>query len=284
MSLTRFEPPQWPHIESGLSEELYHAFDAMSASRLKILDRSTSLHLAHNIATPMEGPALTLGRALHSQVLTPHLFKRDFAVAPMCDKRTTAGKATWEAFQATAGNKTVLTADQGQEVEAMAKAVARHPEARSFCQDVPGDAEVSFFAEVAGVKTKARMDRWLEISGENIVIDLKTSQSASRKDFERSIMLFGYGLQCCLYQMIARACGKKINHFVFVVVEKTPPYAVAVYRFRDDAAAAFAPRVLELASQYKQFLSDGPKGYEGVTEIGIPEWAMKNLIAGETNE
>jgi hypothetical protein len=284
MSLTRFEPPQWPHIESGLSEELYHAFDAMSASRLKILDRSTSLHLAHTIATPMEGPALTLGRALHSKVLTPHLYGRDFAVAPVCDKRTTAGKATWEAFQATSGSKTVLTADQGQEVDAMARAVAMHPEARSFCQDVPGDPEVSFFAEIAGVKTKARMDRWLTIDNDNIVIDLKTSQAANRKDFEKSIIHFGYGLQCCLYQMIAQACGKKVNHFVFVVVEKAPPYAVAVYRFRDDAAAAFTPRVLELAAQYKQFLVDGPRGYEGVTEIGLPSWAMKNLTEGETNE
>jgi len=284
MTITRFEPTQWPHIECGLPEQVYHAYDAMSASRLKILDRSTSLHLAHNIAHPAEGPALTLGRALHCMVLTPHLYLQEFAVAPACDRRTTAGKATWESFQASVGQKTVLTREQADEADAMCDAVMRHPEAKQFCRLIQGEAEVSMFAEIGGVKTKARIDRLISINGDNIIIDLKTSQSASRKEFEKSIMHWGYGIQASLYNMIAQACGRKISHFVFVVVEKTPPYAVAVYRFRDDAAAAFAPRVLELVSQYKQFLSDGPKGYEGVTEIGIPDWAMKNLIAGDTNE
>ena len=85
---------------------------------------------------------------------------------------------------------------------------------------------------------------------------------------------------------MARACGVPAQHFVFVVVEKTAPYAVAVYRFNDAIASAFRPRMLELVSQYKTFVEEGPKGYEGVTEIGIPAWAVARIAPnlGEFNE
>lgn len=285
--LERFTPPALPHIERDLPDTIYHSFDAMSASRLRILDRSTSLHLAHSIANPSDSPALAVGRALHCKVLTPHLYLRDFVVAPAVDRRTKEGKATYESFVASVGNKTVLTADQAEEVSAMAAAIAANPDARMVVSDLNGSAEVSLFAEIAGVRAKSRFDRLVEVNGERIIVDVKTTaSSAGRSEFERTIWNFSYGVQCAFYLEMARACGVPAQHFVFVVVEKTAPYATAVYRFSDEIAEAFRPRMLELVAQYKAYLAEGPRGYEGVTEIGIPAWAAARIATnlGEFNE
>lgn len=285
--LERFTPPALPHIERDLPDTIYHSFDAMSASRLRILDRSTSLHLAHSIANPSDSPALAVGRALHCKALTPHLYLRDFVVAPAVDRRTKEGKATYESFVASVGNKTVLTADQAEEVSAMAAAIASNPDARMVVSDLNGSAEVSLFAEIAGVRAKSRFDRLVEVNGERIIVDVKTTaSSASKSEFERTIWNFGYGVQCAFYLEMARACGVPAQHFVFVVVEKTAPYATAVYRFSDEIADAFRPRMLELVAQYKAYLAEGPRGYEGVTEIGIPAWAAARIATnlGEFNE
>lgn len=285
--LERFTPPALPHIERDLPDTIYHSVDAMSASRLRILDRSTSLHLAHSIANPSDSPALAVGRALHCKVLTPHLYLRDFVVAPAVDRRTKEGKATYESFVASVGSKTVLTADQAEEVSAMAAAIAANPDARMVVSDLNGSAEVSLFAEIAGVRAKSRFDRLVEVNGERIIVDVKTTaSSASKSEFERTIWNFGYGVQCAFYLEMARACGVPAQHFVFVVVEKTAPYATAVYRFSDEIAEAFRPRMLELVAQYKAYLAEGPRGYEGVTEIGIPAWAAARIAQnlGEFNE
>lgn len=285
--LERFTPPALPHIERDLPDTIYHSVDAMSASRLRILDRSTSLHLAHSIANPSDSPALAVGRALHCKVLTPHLYLRDFVVAPAVDRRTKEGKATYESFVASVGSKTVLTADQAEEVSAMAAAIAANPDARMVVSDLNGSAEVSLFAEIAGVRAKSRFDRLVEVNGERIIVDVKTTaSSASKSEFERTIWNFGYGVQCAFYLEMARACGVPAQHFVFVVVEKTAPYATAVYRFSDEIAEAFRPRMLELVAQYKAYLAEGPRGYEGVTEIGIPAWAAARIATnlGEFNE
>lgn len=278
----RFEPESWPHVERGLPEAIYHGYDAMSASRLKTLDRATGLHLAHDIASPPDSPAFVLGRALHSLVLTPHLWGRDFVEAPKVDRRTKEGKAAYEHFVATSGSRTVLTAEQADEVAAMSASIMGHPDAAQVCRELEGEAELSLFAEVAGVKAKARLDRYVEVGGEGIIVDVKTtSGSASKTEFERSVWNFGYGLQCAFYLHMARACGLDPKHFVFVVVEKAAPHAVAVYRFKDEVVASFEPRIMSLVEKYRSYLVDGPRGYEGVTEIGIPSWALASIQAEE---
>jgi exodeoxyribonuclease VIII len=285
--IERFTPPALPHIEEGLPDSIYHSMPLMSASRLRILDRSTSLHLAHDMANPSDSPALALGRALHCRALTPSMYLRDFVVAPQVDRRTKEGKAAWESFVASSGNRTVLTSDQHDEVLAMVSSIERHPDARMIVSELAGRAELSLFAEIGGVPAKSRFDRLVEVAGERIIVDVKTtSGSASQSEFEKTIWNFGYGIQSAFYLEMARACGVPAQHFVFVVVEKTAPYAVAVYRFSDEIANAFRPRMLELVAQYKQFLADGPRGYEGVTEIGIPAWAAARIAPnlGEFNE
>ena len=107
----------------AVPESEYHSWDLMSASALKVLDKSTPLHLTASKEDREDTPAFRIGRALHARVLTPEVYGALFTVAPDVDRRTKAGKEEYERFCAGAVGKTVLSADDAELVEAMSGAI-----------------------------------------------------------------------------------------------------------------------------------------------------------------
>lgn len=275
--MNEFEPT-YPCVVHGLPASVYHGIDAMSYSRLRILDKATPAHLTYQMANPVDSDDFVIGRALHSYVLERSNFTHEFAVAPKVDRRTTAGKAAHEAFVASSAGKTAITSEQFAMVEAMSARVMEHSDAYAFAHTIPGKPEVSLFAMINGIKTKSRFDRLVNVDGEDVIVDLKTTRDlASREEFENSIWRYGYGTQCNLYLQMARAVGLNPRHFVFIVIEKKPPHAVAVYRMSDEVIEMFDPRVLELTNKYRTYQNNPDMGYVGINDIGVPSWALRRL-------
>jgi exodeoxyribonuclease VIII len=275
--VNEFEPT-YPCVVHGLPASVYHGIDAMSYSRLKTLDQATPSHLTYNLANPSDSDDFVVGRALHAYVLERSNFNHEFAIAPQVDRRTKDGKAAYEAFVSASQNKTVLSADQFAMVEDMAASVMQHADAYAFAHTFPGKAEVSAFAMINGIKTKSRFDRLVNLDGEDVIVDIKTTRDlASREEFENSIWRYGYGTQCNLYLQMARAVGLNPRHFVFIVIEKKKPHKVAVYRMSDEVIEMFDGRVREMTNKYKVFLDHPDRGYEGICEIGVPSWALRRL-------
>lgn len=172
---------------------------------------------------------MRLGTALHTHVLELDRWDQEIAVAPACDRRTKAGKEAYAAFQDAAAGKTVISADDAEQVQAMARAVFRHPGA-TMLLGLPGKAETTHMWTDAtyGVECKCRPD-WLTDDG-SIVVDLKTTKDASPRGFRRSIGDFRYQVQAAWYlHGLEQATGRRPDQFVFICVEKEPPYACAVY-------------------------------------------------------
>ncbi len=275
--MNEFEPT-YPCVVHGLPASVYHGIDAMSYSRLKVLDQATPSHLTYNLANPADSDDFVIGRALHSYVLERANYNREFAVAPQVDRRTKDGKASWEAFLVESAGKTPVSAEQQAMVEGMAASVMNHEDAYAFSHLFPGKAEVSAFAMINGIKTKSRFDRVVNLDGEDVIVDIKTTRElASRDEFENSIWRYGYGTQCNLYLQMARAVGMNPRHFVFIVIEKKKPYHTAVYRMSDEVIEMFDTRVLELTNKYKVFQNDPNRGYVGINDIGVPSWALRRL-------
>lgn len=271
---------KWPSVVSDLPAEVYHAVDALSASRLQILNTGTNKHLSHKLSNPDDNEDFVVGRAFHAAVLQPEVYAAEFVAMPDGLKRTTKeGKAEYERLIAT--GKQVLTASQAKQIEGMRQTALEHPEARYFLNTLAGTAEVSAFVEFdgyecKGVKSKARFDRVVEIDGEVAIVDLKSSRSASRDDFERSIWSYGYGTQCAGYLRAARQFWN-VQHFVFVVVEKEPPHVTAVYRMSDTVIKEFNHKLDLLIDRYQNYIDNPHEGYTGITEIGVPAWALRKL-------
>ena len=75
-------------------------------------------HLMHDTPKP-DTPAMKFGRAVHKRILEPVEFSADYAVAPVCDRRTKEGKAIWAELQES--GKEIISAEDMETIEAMEK-------------------------------------------------------------------------------------------------------------------------------------------------------------------
>jgi hypothetical protein len=260
--------------QPGLTNEAYHALEAVSPSRLKLLARSP-LHfydacLAPDREVKPATPAMQLGTALHTAVLEPELWDATVAVPPQTfDRRTKAGKELAAAFEAEAAGRIVLTSDDADQVRRMADAVRRHPAAR-FLLELPGRREASYtWTDAAtGVACKCRPDWHSE--DRRLVVDVKTTRDASRAEFARSIAGFDYHLQAAWNLRALEA-----EQFLIIAVESARPFAVGVYPVSGAMLAAGDRRIAAALEQLAECQATGRWPGYGDTigePIDLPGW------------
>lgn len=265
-----------PGWHPGIPDTEYHASPALCSSFLRtLIGRSPAHARAAQLDPRDESPALILGRAVHARVLEPETYNARFAVAPKVDRRTKEGKATWEAFTLAHPGATILTEGDGDMVNAIGDAVEAHPLARALLSG--GEVEWSgFFNDPAtGAPCRIRPD-YLRVA-DGIMVDLKTSMDASPREFQRSIARYGYHIQAAHY---AAGYGviteTPLSDFLFVVVEKAPPYAVGIYRLDDDAMAQGARTLREALRIAAACLARDhwPAYAEAVEPVTLPAYAF----------
>jgi len=210
------------------------------------------------------------GRVIHCAALEPEAFDARYIVSPKIDKRTKAGKEKYAAFVDEAGDREVLAPELYDTALSIQKAVYGHSGASELLQG--GKAEMAAFwkDERTGLDMKAKAD-YLNTD----IIDLKTTRDASPGSFSKDCANYLYGWQAVYYMR-----GFERDDFVFIVVEKTPPFVVECYRL-DEASLDVARWQLDDAiDKYKMCVDfdDWDAGYTGeeiVHTIGLPTWAMK---------
>lgn len=253
----------------GLPAAEYHARPEINCSGLKLINRSP-MHYRSRLDQPSEETkAMTIGSAVHTATLEPHLFDQQYVAMPEgIDKRTKEGKAAFAALEQS--GKIILSADDYRDVCRIAISVQDHETASLFLKE--GHAEVSIFTEIEDIPAKCRID-WLRTS---VICDLKSTDDASPNGFARSCANYGYDMQCAWYLDCADAAGLSIDAFVFIVVEKSAPYAVALYEL--DAASievgrAKYQRALSLYRHCKM-VGEWPGYSPEIISIQLPKWAL----------
>ena len=99
--------------------------------------------------------------------------------------------------------------------------------------DRKGLTELSYFSEdLDGIRAKCRPD-WISSDG-HTVVDLKTTQDASPKGFQKSIANFGYHIQSAWYMRVLKNLDVPVKEFIFIAIEKTAPFCVGVYRASEE--------------------------------------------------
>jgi hypothetical protein len=257
----------------------YHAHPAVSKSHLDLIARSPlhywARYLDPNRVTPEPSPQMRLGTALHTHVLELSRWDEEIAVAPGdINRRTKEGREQWAAFEADAAGKTVITADDAAQVQAMARAVFRHP-AAAMLLGLPGKAETThMWTDAAtGLECKCRPD-WLTDDG-SIVVDLKTTKDASPRGFRRSIGDYRYHLQAAWYlHGLEQATGKRPDQFIFICVESTAPYACAVYAADAEMVERGHEQAMRDLAKLAECRAAGswPSYSEQIEPIGLPGW------------
>ena len=262
----------------GIPIEEYHRGPATSKSQLDQLAKSPAHYLASLTTQRKETAAMRIGSLFHGLVLEPERVR--IAVAPVCDKRTKDGKATWEAFCAENIGAEVVTSEEGEMLTGMVASVRAHPAANALLSG-PGIAEGSAYwvDEYSGELCRCRPDFYRQDLG--IIVDLKSTEDASLREFARSIAKYRYQVQSAFYQDgVEASTGDYIKGFLFVAVEKKAPYAVAVYQLDMQGVEAGRIAYRDNLAELADCKSSGkfPAYSDRVETISLPAWAAKEAF------
>lgn len=212
----------------------YHASEGISRSMLMEFKRSPYHYWYKYVSglAPKEEPtpAMNLGNAVHTLVLEESKFEDEFLVMPNVDRRTKAGKELYDDFLNTGKGKTILTNDQFEQALEMATSVINNPNSANLFKDCLVEKSIYFTHKATNIQLKSRPDA---MSG-SIIIDLKTTADASKNAFRYSADKFGYFTQAVMAKLALESIGQHMDEFVFVPVEKSAPYCVAVYTVSHD--------------------------------------------------
>jgi len=264
-----------PGMYHGISHNEYHSWSAISNTLLGELARSPA-HLKHAIECPPRAtPSMITGQAIHASILEPEQFLTEYIAAPIVDKRTKDGKAAWAEFEKLADGKTILSVDDHGLCVAVHDSAVKHPAAKAIL-DAKGETEVSavWVDPNTDVVCRCRADDCID---PNIIVDLKTARNGSPQGFKRAIGEYGYYRQAAFYlDGMSGATGKNYDTFLFLVVEKTPPYAVACYRLDDQSIEIGRREYTQLLELYERCLQEDywPSYTDVVVDISVPGWVI----------
>jgi hypothetical protein len=115
----------------------------------------------------------------------------------------------------------------------MRASVAAHPIAGKMLRGGVAEVTLRWDDDDTGIKCKARADYYVEARA--ACFDLKTTEDARPDSFARSVAKYRYHVQHAFYASGFAAIGKPLRHFVFVAIEKKPPYAIGLYVLDADA-------------------------------------------------
>jgi exodeoxyribonuclease VIII len=267
----------------GISDQEYHSADGrISSSGCKEILKSPAHYRANYGPAAIPGgdtPAFLIGKAAHCLILEGiEAYRKRFVVAPVVDKRTKAGKAAWQEFIDSNPGKVILAQDQEDLVTGMAESVSDHPVIPGWIAQ--GVAEISGYYEDPATATACKIRPDCLIESRNIIIDLKTTFDASPEAFSRDIARYKYHLSAAMYSAgFELLTGRKLTDFIFVVVEKSAPYSVAVYRLDPASLAAGSFLYRQALNAYSRCLERNSwPGYPAETQtLSIPAYAMPDL-------
>jgi hypothetical protein len=286
MSPNAWPRPEWwraappPGLHRDVPFQEYARWSAINNSILRHFSK-TPAHARDVLLFPEESSeAQAFGQAVHKAILEPDLFESSYVASPHFDRRYKDQKAAWVAFQEANKGKEIITQDEWDTAMAMRDAVWAHPTARLLLQS-PGANEVSavWVDPEYKVACKGRQDRAGYYEGWPTIIDVKTTEDASRKAFSRSIEKYGYAEAAAMYldgfEVLSHFQGDR--RFMYIVPEKQRPFAVAVYELDLDAIALGQKRYREHLRQYAECLSSGVWGAygDGADIISLPPWSFK---------
>jgi hypothetical protein len=216
---------------------------------------------------------MILGSALHTIVFEHHKFDLEYAIAPDVNRRTNKGKQELSEFQQATGNRTLLKPSEYETIVAMKKAIWENPAVQVLLSHGIAEHTLDWQEPMTGALCKIRPD-WLSNTG--FICDLKSTEDASEAAFARTVVNYRYDVQGGFYvDGVTAATGVVPKGFIFIVVEKKPPFMTALYCLSERDLDLGRQKYLKDLNTYQECLKTGIwQGYsQGVKELKLPDWA-----------
>lgn len=222
--------------------------------------------------------AFTAGSLLHCMVLEPSEVSSRYRVK-VNRGNTKAGKE--EAKKAAEDGVQLVSQDMWETCSAMADAALRHPVMRSAhaAGDLRTEQSVYWTERGGAVPCKARVDALVTLPNYGLcAIDLKTTRDASLAAIEKSLYTYGYHRQAAWYLRGLRSAGMEVRAFLFLFVEKEPPYLTVATNISEGAQELALDEIRNCVDTFADCMASGIwPGYteSPVIELDLPAWAYK---------
>lgn len=275
-------------MKSGIVIETnaeYHGYtEAISKSRLARMSVCPSYFKWHEDNPQEPSDDMIEGSAFHKLVLEPDTFDKEFIVAPKFDRRTKEGKTAYANFcELVQTGLSVITEEQYEMICGMRDSILRNPYAKKL---INGNVEQSmyFVDDMTGVRCKVRPDVWRKVGDRIAVIDLKSTKSAIPALFANDVVKYHYDLQSYMYSNgVSKVMNVPIENvdFVFIAVEKKPPYLVNVMQADKYVLQKGEADFREYIGTYAECMKTGNwYGLNGehdiINNLTLPSYLLKN--------
>lgn len=242
-------------IYEGISNEDYHSGEGYSKSQLDMVAESPGLlGWAKKAPRDISSKASNLGTALHTLLLEPELFSKQFVCEPVgTERKSNVGKANAQLFEDEVARlgQSILKIEELDMLHAQADSVMAHPEARALLESKVGKAELSAYwtDPETGLLCRCRPDWW---AYPEVIVDVKTTDYPAAYPFGKSVFDYRYHVQDSFYtDGCSIASGTQVDEFLFLAVGKKREmgrYPVHLHRL--------APRAKDLGRHlYQQDLN-----------------------------
>jgi hypothetical protein len=286
------DSPALGGVKQAVDAADYHRSLGVTKSGLLMLMKSPA-HYYHWLTSEPDPStrAMNKGTATHTLLFEPHKWNDEIAVVPpdAPDRPTKAmleaakpsaasqeRVAWWSKFESENEGKCIINAEEEADARAMVEAVLKHEEILPLLKHKSAQAEVSISAveEIGGLSIPCKMRCDLLTEDGKTMVDLKTAQDASQEGFSKAFMSRGYWMQAAHYIATARLAGIPVERFIFVAVESTAPYSVALYELDAkslEKAFTIRKRLLETLVQCYA-TGKFPAYAKGINSLTLPPW------------
>lgn len=283
----------------------YRQDPAISQSEAKELLKSPAHYQARygpNAEPFYPTPAMLFGSAVHHRTLEPETFadhwcsKAEYGGEPtipelkklLTDKgvpfKATAKKAELLELAYPEGvptdSRCALSEDDWRHVHGIHAALRSHDYTGMWFD--PGQKDYSKFNELSiyskthqGHLIKGRLDR-AHIQGNKLtILDLKTTDKADARSFQRKLVDLRYDLQASWYTRLAAEAFASLEvEFIFIAIERKPPYGICLYR-ASESIIEHGNRLMDKALNIfgeRMAIDDWPAYPPEIVDLELPSW------------
>ena len=257
-----------------LSNADYHADKtAVSSTPLRMCLESMKAFQASVMGrTFKETNAMLFGSAVHCAIGEPHLFSKNYVVAPkFSGTGSVKAKADWRL--GLADDAILLDEEEHNAILEIVNSVLKRKDVCGILKNSKAELSGYYADPETGIKCRIRPD----ILNMNALamLDIKTTKDIKLSEFSKSIWNYRYDFQFGMYlEGIKLITGKDVDAF-FLAIQKEPPYECALY-LADELLIERGKSDYHLAlNKLKSCIDTGIfEGYQqGIQEIGLPAWA-----------
>jgi len=261
--------------------------------RTELMDFSKSPSLMLYRKKPTQ--ELSVGIDFHSFFLEPDIFKKKYVFEPSKFAGKHKGKLKqnggckeeyqeWKSSPRVASRK-ILSHEIKEQFSGMRDSILRHPSVKPIFES--NKREITCLYDISSdLPGKVRVDMEAETDKGLVLADIKTCQSAQPgRMIENTIYNWSYHRQSAYYiDGYKKSTLEDCDNFIFIFVEKTPPYMMQAYKISQMSInQGRRQNLVDIDNFHRWLESESQDTFysDQILSAKIPEWAFQNNVDEE---